>query len=140
VTIFAWRPERTGFTYWFSRLSFAGIGLGVLCWISIRQPGAEAAIEQEYGMPGFVLTAIVVVMGMTSGAFLGLLNRWVATRSAAAIVGMVAVLPTSAVIGYVKLSAAGKFSAWNLTVGSVVLAGIVGGLWGAILYSAPKDQ
>jgi hypothetical protein len=140
LKIFAWRPDRTGFTYWFPRLSLGGIGLGLLCWLAIREPGGETSITLEYGIPAVTFAALVVAMGITSGALLGLLNRWVASRSAAAIVGMVVVLPTSVAIGYFKLQAAGKLSVWNLALSSFFLAAVVGGLMGAIWYSHPADE
>lgn len=136
---FAWSPNRRGFKFWFPICSAIGIGLGgMISWIAAVDPAGGSALEREYGMPATVLALVLVGMGVTTGILVGALNQRVASRVAATVVGAVAVLPTAVAIGYFKLSQAGKLSSFNLVVGSLFLSVVVGGLYGAILYSPTR--
>lgn len=92
-------------------------------------------MEAEYGLPATALIAMVVATGITTGLIVGLLNRWVASRVAALLVGALAAWPTSACVAYLQLTSVGKLSASNLLIQSVLIAIVSGGLGGAILYA-----
>lgn len=79
-------------------------------------------------------------MGVSTGLIVGLLNRWVASRLAAALVGILAVLPSTLLVAAFKLRESSRLSALNLLVLSLLVASVVGSIYGAFLYAPPSDK
>ena len=131
--LFAWNPARRGFGFWFLLLSAIGLGIAGLGLLAARDAG-EGAISARFGVPIMTMVYWMAFMGISSGIIVGLLNRWIASWGAAALVGAAAVLPTSVWMGIAKLAPTGRYSLPEILLVSTALAVVAGGVYGVLLY------
>jgi len=138
MRIFAKDLARRGLGYWLPRQGLIGAGMAALLLLSIAKSGGDA-IERDTGVPAMAFVVLVAGMGVSSGIIVGILNPWIASRLASSVVWALAFLPMIAAVSWFQLGALGKLTVFNCVVTSLVSAAIVGGLYGAIRFTAIAD-
>lgn len=104
-----------------------------MAWWAVHR-GEGPAVEAEFGISRGLVPWWILVGGVTQGVIAGVFNPFVASRLAAMIAGSASMVPTLLFISAAKLDPAGKLTATNLILATVLGSCLIGAAIGAAMY------
>ena len=128
---FARDETRSGVSVWLPA-SLANGGLGIALFGMVVLVDGENWVQTRFHTSFLGLSAGIAGMSLSVGLLGGLMNPYVSNRWQAAMAGIIAVFPGALMIAV--LSSAATRGLLFSVVGAVLVACLVGGLYGAVAY------